>query len=109
MPVYRMEDGFLRSVRLGSELTAPGSLVLDEQGIYYDPRVRSDLEAILAQAQFGEEELARAARLRERIVALGVSKYNLPSRSRLRVRAKEGAACGSRAGTGTRRCIGAFR
>jgi capsular polysaccharide export protein len=75
-----MEDGFLRSVRLGSELTAPGSLVLDRRGIYYDPTTPSDLEEILATASFTEEELGRAARLRERIVELGVSKYNLPTR-----------------------------
>ncbi len=79
VPVYVMEDGFLRSVRLGSELTAPGSLVLDRKGIYYDPSAPSDLEEILAQTRFSQEDLFRAAALRERIVALGVSKYNLPS------------------------------
>ncbi|MFW5741272.1 MAG: capsular polysaccharide biosynthesis protein, partial [Myxococcota bacterium] len=81
LPVYCMEDGFLRSVRLGSELTAPGSLVLDEEGIYYDPQRVSDLEQILARSVFTADELGRARRLRQRITALGVSKYNLPSRA----------------------------
>jgi capsular polysaccharide export protein len=77
VPVWRMEDGFLRSVRLGSQLTPPGSLVLDRRGIYYDPRSPSDLEALLNDADFTADEIARAARLRERIVAMRVSKYNL--------------------------------
>src|SRR3546814_7273774 len=32
----RIEDGFVRSVGLGSDLIAPLSLVLDKQGIYFD-------------------------------------------------------------------------
>lgn len=76
VPLWRMEDGFLRSVGLGSDLTAPGSLVLDRQGIYYDPRRPSDLETLLLTAEFSSEELARARALRERIVASGISKYN---------------------------------
>lgn len=76
LPLWRMEDGFLRSVGLGSDLTAPGSLVLDRQGIYYDPRTPSDLEELLLTSEFSEEELKRARALRERIVQAGISKYN---------------------------------
>lgn len=79
VPVLRMEDGFLRSVGLGSQLTAPGSLVLDGRGLYYDPSRPSDLEAALAEASFSEAELARARRLRAQIVSSGVSKYNTTS------------------------------
>jgi capsular polysaccharide export protein len=71
-----MEDGFLRSVRLGSELSAPFSLVLDERGIYYDPCRPSGLEEILQNADFSLRELERAAELRQRIVAAKISKYN---------------------------------
>ncbi|MCB9659674.1 MAG: hypothetical protein H6726_18650 [Sandaracinaceae bacterium] len=74
--VARMEDGFLRSVGLGSDLYAPASLVVDTRGIYYDPTRPSDLEHLLATRTFDERERTRAARLRERIVLSGVSKYN---------------------------------
>jgi capsular polysaccharide export protein len=36
IPLWRMEDGFIRSSGLGSDLLAPLSLVLDKTGIYYD-------------------------------------------------------------------------
>ncbi len=77
IPVWNMEDGFLRSVGLGSDLTAPGSLVLDKRGIYYDPSQPSDLEHILQTAEFEAHELASAARLRAHILESKISKYNL--------------------------------
>ncbi|MAT25612.1 MAG: beta-3-deoxy-D-manno-oct-2-ulosonic acid transferase [Sandaracinus sp.] len=80
VPIWRMEDGFLRSVGLGSDLYAPASLVLDQRGLYYDPATPSDLEVLLQEAEFDETELARAARLRQRIVASGLSKYNVGRR-----------------------------
>lgn len=82
-PIWRMEDGFLRSVGLGTDLYAPASLVLDREGIYYDPRTPSDLERILAEAEFTDEERARARLLRERIVEAGITKYNLGPRREL--------------------------
>ncbi|WP_313704232.1 capsular polysaccharide biosynthesis protein [Massilia sp.] len=80
--LVRMEDGFARSVGLGSDLIRPLSLVLDERGIYFDPTQVSDLEQILATAAFGEEELRRAAQVRTFIVHHGVTKYNLEPRER---------------------------
>lgn len=78
LPVWRMEDGFLRSVGLGSELHAPLSLVLDKQGIYYDATRPSDLEALLQQScELSEAQLARAQRLRQRLNEARLSKYNL--------------------------------
>jgi capsular polysaccharide export protein len=88
--LWRMEDGFLRSVRLGSELTAPGSLVLDTRGIYYDPRTPSDLEALLERETFTADEIDRARKLRRLIVESGVSKYNMAQRRPLRPRAGPG-------------------
>lgn len=76
----RMEDGFVRSVGLGSDLIRPLSLVLDECGIYFDPTQPSDLEHILNTGQFPEGELARARRVREFIVEHGITKYNLEPR-----------------------------
>jgi capsular polysaccharide export protein len=90
VPLWHMEDGFLRSAGLGSDLTAPGSLVLDPQGIYYDPARPSRLEQLLEQAEFSAAELARAARLRQLIVDSKISKYNLPAAARLDLGAKPG-------------------
>lgn len=74
--LWRMEDGFLRSVGLGSDGTAPGSLVLDKRGIYYDPRTPSDLEHTLQNAEFSDQELVQAAALRSEILRAKISKYN---------------------------------
>ncbi|MFM2120430.1 MAG: hypothetical protein RL722_1898 [Pseudomonadota bacterium] len=78
--LWRMEDGFLRSVGLGSDLIRPHSLVLDRRGIYFDPSQPSDLELLLATADFSAEELATAARVRELIKRHGLTKYNLEPR-----------------------------
>lgn len=75
--LWRMEDGFLRSVGLGVDLTRPLSLVLDAEGIYYDATRPSELERLLNEASFDEVLLERAKQLRERLVRLGVSKYNV--------------------------------
>lgn len=77
VPFARVEDGFLRSVGLGSDLMLPASLVCDPIGMYYDATRPSRLEAILEFAPFPPELLARAARLREAVVAGGLTKYNL--------------------------------
>ncbi len=90
VPLWNMEDGFLRSVGLGSDLTAPGSLVLDREGIYYDPRTPSELETLLQTAEFTAAELERAQRLRQRIVESGVSKYNTVSGVKWRPQAAPG-------------------
>ncbi|HOV03523.1 MAG TPA: capsular polysaccharide biosynthesis protein, partial [Kaistiaceae bacterium] len=74
--VARMEDGFLRSVGLGAAFTQPASLVIDRLGIYYDGSRPSDFEALAGDTVFDEALIARAARLRERIVAARLSKYN---------------------------------
>lgn len=84
LPVWRMEDGFLRSVGLGSDLFRPVSLVLDQSGMYYDPASGSALEHMLATQQLDVEDLARAARFRREYVKLKLSKYNL-SRSALKI------------------------
>ena len=79
----RMEDGFVRSVGLGSDFICPLSLVLDERGIYFDPTQPSDLEHILNTARFSEDELVRARQVREFIVEHGITKYNLEPREKV--------------------------
>lgn len=79
LAILRVEDGFLRSVGLGAQLTRPLSWVVDSCGIYYDPRRPSDLEVLLTTGCFEAPLITRAARLRERIVANRLGKYNLAS------------------------------
>ncbi|WGL16404.1 capsular polysaccharide biosynthesis protein [Microbulbifer bruguierae] len=75
--LWRLEDGFLRSVGLGSDLVRPLSLVLDAGGIYYDATSRSDLEKILSEVEFCPDLLDRAGRLRDQLVEQQLSKYNV--------------------------------
>lgn len=75
--VLRIEDGFVRSVGLGADLIRPVSWVIDDLGIYYDATRPSRLERILAETAFDEVSLQRAAALRERLVASGLTKYNV--------------------------------
>ena len=77
VPLVTIEDGFLRSVGLGANFVPARSLVFDRSGIYYDPSAPSDLETLLQQAEFTPDLLARAARLRQRIVDAQVTKYNI--------------------------------
>ena len=80
MPSVRIEDGFLHSAGLGSDLSAPQSQVIDRRGIYVDPTAPNDLVELLNIAGFHPPELRRAAQLREQIVCAGVTKYNLGRR-----------------------------
>jgi len=75
--LVRMEDGFIRSVGLGSDFIPPCALVLDHQGLYFDPRQPSDLEHLLNTWTFTEEDLTRAAKVRDMIVSNGLTKYNV--------------------------------
>lgn len=60
LPLWRMEDGFLRSSGLGSDLLPPLSLVLDKRGIYYDATRPSDLEVLLNHSQLTLAQKMRA-------------------------------------------------
>lgn len=74
----RIEDGFLRSKGLGAELTPPLSLLLDDQGIYYDPNRPSRLEDLIkSRANLREDQRDRADRLRRSLIQAGLSKYNI--------------------------------
>jgi capsular polysaccharide export protein len=76
--LHRVEDGFLRSRGLGAELVPPLSLVLDDLGIYYDPSRESRLDRLIAEAAgLDPKRLVRAEKLVARLVALGLTKYNL--------------------------------
>jgi len=73
----RIEDGFVRSVGLGTDYNQPLSLVFDQCGIYFDASKPSELENILQNQPFDEKELKRAELLRKQIIRSRISKYNL--------------------------------
>jgi len=75
--IIQLEDGFIRSVGLGADLIHPLSWAMDTLGIYYDATQPSDLEHILQNAAFDNELTERAERLRERLVAHDLTKYNV--------------------------------
>lgn len=75
--VIRIEDGFLRSVGLGVELTRPLSWVVDTKGIYFDATKPSDLEYLLQNTIFSNEMLERASTLHQTIIKSGITKYNV--------------------------------
>lgn len=77
VPVWSIEDGFVRSRGLGAGLVQPCSLVVDRQRPHYDPAGPSDLEDMLQSATPDGAELARAERLIDLIRAGGVTKYQL--------------------------------
>jgi len=77
LPLWRMEDGFIRSSGLGSDLLPPLSLVLDKTGIYYDAHRPSDLENLLNASALTASQSQRAQALRHSLVAHKLSKYNL--------------------------------
>jgi capsular polysaccharide export protein len=74
IPFLCLEDGFLRSVGLGSS-EPPLSIVVDDLGIYYDATTPSRLEALIASNPTAD----KASRARAIISAWrtsGISKYN---------------------------------
>lgn len=75
--LLRMEDGFVRSVGLGSDLIPPQSFVLDARGIYFDPSQPSELEDMLNTRELTEQDITRAQAVRSFIVQHGITKYNL--------------------------------
>jgi len=74
LPVWRCEDGFLRSLGLGPD-GPPWSLVIDDLGIYYDAQAPSRLEELISRS-LSAAESHRADALRALWRAERVSKYN---------------------------------
>jgi capsular polysaccharide export protein len=75
-----VEDGFFRSIGLGSDFVAPLSLVVDDSdgGVYYNAKIPSGIERLLVnRAQISRAELERAADLRKLIVERRLTKYNV--------------------------------
>ena len=77
LPLWRMEDGFLRSRGLGSDFRAALSTAVDPVGIHFDGNRPSALEHALEAGQTPAADLARARALRQVMIEGGLSKYNL--------------------------------
>ena len=82
MPVWRMEDGFIRSCGLGADLRRPASLVLDDRGIYYDATEPSRLEYLLNTLELSPEQKQRGDTLISLLLQQRISKYNLAASCR---------------------------
>jgi len=83
--LFHVEDGFIRSVGLGSDLTQPYSQVVDSRGIYFDPTQESDLEHLLNHYNFSKDIslLDRARKIRQSLLEKKLSKYNLFNEKKL--------------------------
>jgi len=77
VPLWWIEDGFIRSAGLGAALVPPASLTLDRRCPHYDPAQPSDLEHMLQTIDFAPGMLARADRLIALLRQSSVTKYNL--------------------------------
>lgn len=77
VPVVRVEDGFLRSVGLGADFMPAASIIADRKGLYYDPSAPSGLDDILSTTDFSPALLERARKLTHKLVAGGITKYNV--------------------------------
>jgi capsule polysaccharide export protein KpsC/LpsZ len=77
--LYRMEDGFIRSIGLGANHELPLSLVLDKTGtLYFDARRSSALENLLSDYNFEEDDelISRSKKAIQQLITQKVSKYN---------------------------------
>ncbi|MGR5347190.1 capsular polysaccharide biosynthesis protein [Vibrio mediterranei] len=75
--VWAVEDGFIRSVGLGSDLSVPSSLAIDDLGMHYDVFGGSRLEQILIENQYESFEIDYARELIKRICSNRIAKYNV--------------------------------
>jgi len=81
--VARMEDGFVRSVGLGSNFTAPRSLIVDDLGIYFDASRPSRLEFLLQNRDCTEDDIDRAKKLIALLLENRISKYTATDQEEL--------------------------
>ncbi|EAL4551588.1 capsular polysaccharide biosynthesis protein, partial [Campylobacter jejuni] len=88
--VSLVEDGFIRSISLGSDLTRPFSLIVDDKGLYIDPNKASKLEELLQNEIFDENMLNRAKNIIKILLENRFSKYNGLKHEDLKINAKIG-------------------
>lgn len=88
--VSLVEDGFIRSISLGSDLTRPFSLIVDDKGLYIDPNKVSKLEELLQNEIFDKNMLNRAKNMIKTLLENRFSKYNGLKHEDLKINAKIG-------------------
>jgi capsular polysaccharide export protein len=77
--IQYFEDGFIRSIGLGSSHVLPLSLCIDPKTVHYNCAEPSTLDEILSSYDFDVEILNTANNCIQNIVQYGISKYNIPS------------------------------
>lgn len=77
LPLFRLEDAFLRSIRPGRSGEPPLGLLIDDLGVHFDAASPSRLEQILGHHPLDDSNLLRRARAgMGRVRASHLSKYN---------------------------------
>ncbi|MCO6548718.1 MAG: hypothetical protein J6583_13245, partial [Gilliamella sp.] len=84
MNAFRIEDGFIRSIGLGSNLVMPYSLVIDELGIYFNSQSMSELEFLLLNKKVNKEEKEKASLLQDLLIVTKLGKYNVGKKMNIR-------------------------
>jgi capsular polysaccharide export protein len=74
IPLLWVEEGIIAASGLAGEGARGRSYVLDPAGPQQDGAIRTALSTLLAEARFDDALLARAARLRARIVAAAIAR-----------------------------------
>ncbi|MDR0580396.1 MAG: capsular polysaccharide biosynthesis protein [Campylobacteraceae bacterium] len=86
IPILRAEDGFIRSIDLGSDLTRPYSLVIDKYGIYFDATQKSELEEILNETKFNDKIIKDAKDIQTFLINNNISKYNIYKHEKINIK-----------------------
>lgn len=82
LPVWFLEDGFIRSCDPDSHSRKTYSIIVDKSGVYYDAAVPSDIESLLNRpddefdAYCSRQMLAESRSCREMLVGADITKYN---------------------------------
>ncbi|MEY9200317.1 beta-3-deoxy-D-manno-oct-2-ulosonic acid transferase [Sinorhizobium sp. CCBAU 05631] len=86
IPIWRIEDGFLRSVGLGAAHIDPLSCAIDKTGIYFDRSRPSDLERLIEgfDASKQGDLLRRADKCMSLIRHYNLTKYNVSQNVKLK-------------------------
>ncbi|SFU02893.1 capsular polysaccharide export protein [Pseudovibrio denitrificans] len=80
LSIWRMEDGFIRSVGLGVDHVMPWSLCIDSKGAHFDGSTPSDLEDLINKfdcTKLSSEQKQDASRLLSKLQDFGICKYNI--------------------------------
>lgn len=80
----RIEDGFVRSLGLGSNLNMPYSLVVDQLGIYFNSNNISELEFLLANKQLTKAQIQKGQNIRHLLIKTKLGKYNVGQNMKIR-------------------------